>query len=132
MVTSATPAAALAPEPPASQTPAVPDAAPAAAEAVSPEVTREDVLRVARLSRLHIESGKVEAFTQQMRAILGYVNLLGEVDTDGVEPMAHAIALKDVLRDDVPTPMLPREAALANAPATDGQFFLVPQILGGD
>ena len=52
--------------------------------------------------------------------------------TDDVEPMAHAIDVRDVLRDDVVTPMLPRDAALANAPATDGEFFLVPQILGGD
>ena len=118
----------------------MPDAAPAAdppespgpSSAAQPAVTREDVLRVARLSRLAIEPGKVDAFTQQLRAILGYVNLLDEVDTAGVEPMAHAIALRDVLREDVATPMLPRGTALANAPATDGEFFLVPQILGGD
>ena len=100
--------------------------------AAAATVTTEDVLRVARLSRLAIEPGKLEAFTQQLRAVVGYVHLLGEVDTAGVEPMAHAIALRDVLREDVGTPMLPREAALANAPQTDGEFFLVPQILGGD
>ena len=105
----------------------MPDPTPAA-----DDVTREDILRVARLSRLEVKPGEVEAFTRQMRAILGYVHLLDEVDTDGVEPMAHAIHLTDVLRDDAGTPMLPREAALANAPQTDGEFFLVPQILGGD
>ena len=97
-----------------------------------PQITRRDVARVAKLSRLEVKPGELAAFTSQLRAILGYVNLLGEVDTAGVEPMAHAIELRDVLREDEPTPMLPREAALANAPATDGEFFLVPQILGGD
>ena len=106
------------------------DPTPAAADPHA--VTADDVRRVARLSRLEVKPGELDAFTQQLRAIVGYVHLLDEVDTDGVEPMAHAIALKDVLRDDVTTPMLPRDAALANAPETDGEFFLVPQILGGD
>ena len=95
-------------------------------------ISRDDVLRVAKLSRLAIKPGELDAFTGSLRAILSYVNLLGEVDVSGVEPMAHAIELTDVLREDVATSMLPREAALANAPATDGEFFLVPQILGGD
>ena len=97
-----------------------------------PQITKRDVARVAKLSRLEVKPGELDAFTAQLRGILAYVNLLDEVNTDGVEPMAHAIELTDVLRGDVPTPMLPREAALANAPETDGEFFLVPQILGGD
>ena len=97
-----------------------------------PQITREDVVRVAKLSRLALKPAEVKAFTAQLKAIVGYVNLLDEVDTEGVEPMAHAIEVRDVLREDVPTPMLPREAALANAPATDGDYFLVPQILGGE
>ncbi len=99
--------------------------------AVNPQISRDDVARAARLSRLEVKPGELDAFTAQLRAILGYVHLLDEVDTADVEPMAHAIELRDVLREDVPTPMLPREAALSNAPATDGEFFLVPQILGG-
>ena len=100
--------------------------------AADPPITTDDVAHVAKLSRLEVKPGELEAFTAHLRGILGYVNLLGEVETDGVEPMAHAIELRDVFRADVGTPMLPRGAALANAPETDGEFFLVPQILGGD
>jgi len=106
---------------------------PAAAPSIARKsISRKDVARVAKLSRLEMKPGELDAFTAQLRAILGYVHLLDEVNTDGVEPMAHAIDVRDVLREDVPTPMLPRDAALANAPATDGDFFLVPQILGGE
>ena len=95
-------------------------------------ITREDVAKVAHLSRLTLSRADLDAFTTQLRSILDYVNLLEEVDVEGVEPMAHAVELRDVLREDVVTSMLPREAALANAPQTDGEFFLVPRILGGE
>ena len=115
----------LAPAAAGSDTPPMPE------PAANPQITRRDVARVAKLSRLEVPPEQLREFTAQLRAILGYVNLLDEVDTAGVEPMAHAIEVRDVLREDVPTPMLPREAALANAPAADAEFFLVPQILGG-
>ncbi|MFH5802592.1 Asp-tRNA(Asn)/Glu-tRNA(Gln) amidotransferase subunit GatC [Alienimonas sp. DA493] len=102
------------------------------ASPANPQITRKEVARVAKLSRLALKPNELNAFTAQLRAILGYVHLLDEVDTADVEPMAHAIDVRDVLREDVPTPMLPREAALANAPASDGECFLVPQILGGE
>ena len=114
---------------PASAAPA--SAAPASA-AVDGGITREEVARVAHLSRLTLSKQELRDFTPQLAGILRYVALLDEVETDGVEPMAHAIELRDVLREDAVTPMLPRTAALANAPETDGEFFLVPQILGGD
>jgi aspartyl-tRNA(Asn)/glutamyl-tRNA(Gln) amidotransferase subunit C len=55
--------------------------------------------------------------------------MLNEVDTDDVEPMAHAVEVTNVLREDAVRESLPREAALANAPKTDGECFLVPPIL---
>jgi aspartyl-tRNA(Asn)/glutamyl-tRNA(Gln) amidotransferase subunit C len=54
------------------------------------------------------------------------------VNVEGVEPMAHAAPLHNVLRDDVAEPGLPRDAALRNAPETDGPFFKVPKVIGGD
>jgi aspartyl-tRNA(Asn)/glutamyl-tRNA(Gln) amidotransferase subunit C len=56
--------------------------------------------------------------------------LLTELDTDGVEPMAHAVELSNVFRDDVVRPSLSREEALANAPHHDGECYLVPAVLG--
>jgi aspartyl-tRNA(Asn)/glutamyl-tRNA(Gln) amidotransferase subunit C len=95
---------------------------------MSVQLSRDDVAKVALLSRLQLEDAELDRMTEQLVAILGYVERLGEVDTSGIEPMAHAVERTNVFRDDVETPMLPLEAALSNAPKTDGHYFLVPQI----
>ncbi len=66
--------------------------------------------------------------TVQLGDILGYMHLLGEVDTAHVEPMAHARDMANVFRDDVARPSLDREEALANAPHRDEQCYLVPAV----
>ena len=68
--------------------------------------------------------------TGQLGEILGYIGLLSELDTENVEPMAHSLDLLNVLRQDVAQPGLDREAALANAPQSDGECYLVPAVLG--
>lgn len=104
---------------------------PFAAEKQNMSVTlsREDVEKVALLARLRLDDAELDRMTDQLGAILGYVERLSEVDTEDVEPMAHAVERMNVLREDVETESLPREAALANAPKTDGQYFLVPRII---
>jgi aspartyl-tRNA(Asn)/glutamyl-tRNA(Gln) amidotransferase subunit C len=92
----------------------------------------EAVRHVARLSRLALGEDKLQKFTGQLEAILEYVAKINEVDLGGVEPMAHALPLRNVLRDDVAEPGLPVEQVLQNAPERDGPFFKVPKILGGD
>lgn len=96
------------------------------------KLTPEDVLKVARLGRLKLTDAEVADYTAKLGSILEYVESLNEVDTEDVEPMVHAVELSNVFRRDEVTPSLPREAALANAPKTDGQFFLVPQILDAE
>jgi aspartyl-tRNA(Asn)/glutamyl-tRNA(Gln) amidotransferase subunit C len=95
---------------------------------MSVQLSRDDVAKVALLARLTLSDDELNRMTDQLGAILGYVERLSEVDTEGIEPMAHAVERTNVFREDVETPMLPREAALANAPKTDGHYFLVPQI----
>lgn len=96
---------------------------------MSEPLTHETVAKVAALARLKLSATEVETLTSQLGKILEYVDILSEVDTSNVEPLVHAIELSNVLRDDEPCPSLPREQTLANAPKTDGRFFLVPQIL---
>lgn len=96
---------------------------------MSEPLTHQTVEKVAALARLKLSAIEVETFTSQLGKILEYVDILNEVDTSNVEPLVHAIELSNVLRDDEPSPSLPREQVLANAPKTDGRFFLVPQIL---
>lgn len=96
------------------------------------KLTREEVAKVAFLGRLKLSEVELADFTLKLGKVLGYVELLNEVDTEGVTPMVHAVELSNVFRRDEIAPSLPREEALMNAPKTDGRFFLVPQILDGN
>ncbi len=92
-------------------------------------LTRAEVEKIALLSRLLLSEDELQRMTAQLGGILGYMDLLGEVDTTGVEPMAHARDLANVFRDDVSRPSLDREQALANAPHRDEECYLVPAVL---
>ena len=87
---------------------------------------------MAKLARLALDEPQLERFAGQLESILGYVAHIGEVDVSSVEPMAHALPLANVLRDDVVGPSLPLDKVLQNAPETDGRFFKVPKVIGGD
>jgi aspartyl-tRNA(Asn)/glutamyl-tRNA(Gln) amidotransferase subunit C len=93
-------------------------------------ISRAEVEKVAMLARLTFSGEELELMTRQMSDILGYMELLSELNTEAVEPMAHALDVANAFRDDVAQPSLAREAALANAPRHDGQCYLVPAVLG--
>jgi aspartyl-tRNA(Asn)/glutamyl-tRNA(Gln) amidotransferase subunit C len=95
-------------------------------------VTPDLVRHVARLSRLTVDEAQLPKLTAEIESILGYVAKIGEASVAGVEPMAHALPLHNVLREDEVQPGFPSEKALANAPDTDGPFFRVPKVIGGD
>ena len=94
-------------------------------------LSREDILRVAELARLKLSHDELERLAPSLTRILEYVDLLNELDTSDVEPMVHAAELTNIFREDIAGASLPRDQALANAPKTDGRFFVVPQILEG-
>lgn len=91
---------------------------------------REDVERVSLLARLELQPAEVEQLTQELAQIVGYVDQLSEVDTEDVEPMAHAVEVHNVFAADEVRPSLSREQALANAPRHNERAFLVPPVLG--
>ena len=93
-------------------------------------ISRKEVEKVSLLGRLLLSEEELDKMTSQMGQILGYMDLLSEVDTEGVEPMAHALDVANVFRDDQVRPSLPRDEALANAPRHDGECYLVPAVLG--
>jgi aspartyl-tRNA(Asn)/glutamyl-tRNA(Gln) amidotransferase subunit C len=101
-----------------------------ALECCAVSLTREDVEKVALLARLQLSPAEIETMTAQLGDILGYIDQLQELDVTNVEPMAHAIEMRNVFRDDIPAPSLPREQALANASDQDGEFYRVPAVLG--
>jgi len=93
------------------------------------EIARSDVEYVAALAQLKLDDAAADRLVGELGEILAYMDLLNELDTEGVEPMMHALEVVNVYRDDVTEPSIPREAALQNAPRTDGAYFLVPRIL---
>jgi aspartyl-tRNA(Asn)/glutamyl-tRNA(Gln) amidotransferase subunit C len=89
----------------------------------------EQVRKVARLARLELSDADLARMTEQLTNILNYVDQLTELNTDGVEPMAHPLPVQNVFRDDEPRPSLPVDEALKNAPTRLGNFFGVPAVL---
>jgi aspartyl-tRNA(Asn)/glutamyl-tRNA(Gln) amidotransferase subunit C len=96
---------------------------------MSQRIDAERVRKVAKLARLQLSDSEIEEFTGQLGAILGYVEKMNELDTEGVEPLAHCLPISNVFRADEVQPSLGTDRALANAPQRDGSFFKVPKIL---
>ena len=94
------------------------------------KITREEIRHVAELARLELDDEAVETFVAQIGRILDYVATLERVDTAGVQPMSHAIFLKNAFRPDAPGRHLDNAEALANAPEKDERSFLVPKVVG--
>ncbi len=92
-------------------------------------MTVADVEYVARLARLELTAGEKELFAGQMDAILGYVEKLRGVDTDGIVPTSHAVPMENAFREDEVRPSIGLEKALANAPHVSGSFFAVPKVI---
>jgi aspartyl-tRNA(Asn)/glutamyl-tRNA(Gln) amidotransferase subunit C len=92
-------------------------------------LTVQEVQWVAHLARLQLTETELEILTRQLSAIVAYVDQLKQVNTEGVEPMAHALAIHNVFRDDEAAPSLPVADALANAPQRYGDFYRVPAVL---
>jgi aspartyl-tRNA(Asn)/glutamyl-tRNA(Gln) amidotransferase subunit C len=93
-------------------------------------ISRAEVEKVSLLARLRLSEEELDRMTRQMGDILGYFDLLSELNTENVEPMAHALDVANAFRDDVALPSLDRAAALANAPRHDGQCYMVPAVMG--
>ena len=92
-------------------------------------LSRAEVEKIALLARLSLFEEEIQRMTVNLGNVLHYVDLLGKVDTTNVEPLAHALDMANVFREDVVRPSLDREEALANAPHRDGECYLVPAVL---
>jgi aspartyl-tRNA(Asn)/glutamyl-tRNA(Gln) amidotransferase subunit C len=95
-------------------------------------LTRADVEHVAFLARLRLTDAELDRLEGQLNHILDQYAKLSELDTSAIPPTAQTIELENILRDDVARPSLSVEDVIGNAPATDGDFIVVPPILGGD
>ena len=88
-----------------------------------------DVRYTAQLARLNLNEEEIAKFQAQLSQVLAYVEKLEQVDVSGVEPTAHANAVFNVFRDDAPRDWFTPEQALANAPRSANQLFVVPKVI---
>ena len=93
-------------------------------------LSRADVEHVAHLARLGLSDDELGRLEGQLNHILDQYAILATVATDHIAPTAQTIELENILRDDVARPSLPVEAVLANVPEHEGDFVVVPAILG--
>jgi aspartyl-tRNA(Asn)/glutamyl-tRNA(Gln) amidotransferase subunit C len=89
-------------------------------------IDRDEVLHVARLARLRLREEEIEPLARELSAVLDHVARMGELDLEGVAPTTHVVEMTGSLRPDEPCESLPREVALAQAPAVSGKGFSVP------
>jgi aspartyl-tRNA(Asn)/glutamyl-tRNA(Gln) amidotransferase subunit C len=93
------------------------------------KITKQEVEHVAKLARLELSEQEKEKLTDQLSNILTYVEKLNELDTGGVDPTAHVLDIRNVMRNDVAGESLTRERALANAPEKAAGHYKVPKII---
>ena len=89
-------------------------------------ISREQLLHVARLARLELRDEEIERLGTQLNDILAAVSKVSELDLSDVPPTSHPLDVVNVWEDDSPKPCLTAEEALANAPEREGDFFKVP------
>jgi aspartyl-tRNA(Asn)/glutamyl-tRNA(Gln) amidotransferase subunit C len=87
------------------------------------------VKRIGRLARIRIEAGEVATYQNELNAILGFVEQLGEVDVSGVEPMTSVTPMQLRRREDVVTDGGYPDKIVANAPLSEDNFFMVPKVV---
>jgi aspartyl-tRNA(Asn)/glutamyl-tRNA(Gln) amidotransferase subunit C len=89
-------------------------------------IDRAEVLHVAQLARLELDDTEIDTIAAELSKVLDHVASISELDLEGVAPTSHVVDVDTALREDEVRPSLPREAALASAPAVQDDGFLVP------
>lgn len=92
-------------------------------------ISKKDVDKIAGLAKLELSEEERERYASQLDSIVAYVEKLSEVDTTGIEPLAHVNDLMNVWREDKSRSSLSEEEVFKNSPKHDKEFFLVPKVL---
>ena len=93
------------------------------------KISPAEVRHAARLARLELDEEEVASLTPQLDQILAYIDKLNELDTTDTPPTTHALEVVNAFREDEVRPSIDRQTALANAPRTDGEAFVVPRVI---
>lgn len=97
---------------------------------MSGKITEETIEYVGILSKLELSADEKEAAKADMEKMLDYIDILNELDTEGIEPMSHVFPVNNVFREDIVTNGDMREQILANAPLKKDDSFEVPKTIG--
>ncbi len=92
-------------------------------------ITKEEILHVAKLARMHLKDSEVESLSKDLSKIIGHVDQLNKLDVKNVLPTSHVVPMENVYRKDEVVPSLPREEALAIAVQKDKGMYKVPKII---
>lgn len=92
-------------------------------------ISLDEVRHVARLARLELEDAEMLSLQGELNALLGHFADIQAIDSSGIEPTSHAVALRNVWAEDVPGMTLPRERALRNSALQRAGLFVVPVII---
>jgi aspartyl-tRNA(Asn)/glutamyl-tRNA(Gln) amidotransferase subunit C len=92
-------------------------------------ISKEEVRYIAHLARLGLTADEIAHFQGQLEGILAYVDKLKTLDVSAIDPTAHVLDLKNVLRPDEPRPSLETEKALRIAPQRQNNFYKVPKVI---
>ena len=92
-------------------------------------ISKETVEYTAHLARIELEPQELDKLSRQLQDILGFIDKLSKADIKDIKPTSHILPVGNVLRPDVPRESLPVDKAHANAPAREGNFFVVPKII---
>ena len=93
------------------------------------KISKEEVKKVAELARLEFNEAQIEKFTEQLGNILEYIEKLNELNTDNVKPTSHVLDISTPLREDKVQKLLTIDEVLQNAPESEDDFFVVPQVI---
>lgn len=93
-------------------------------------ISKDDVKKIARLSRLEIQEHEIEKFTGQMNQILDFIASLNKLDTSNIEPTSHANMMGTAFREDLLVDSQISELVLETAPDAEDHFFKVPKVIG--
>ena len=92
-------------------------------------ITRKDVEHVAKLSQIKFEEKELEKFTKQLEGIIGFIDKLSELNTEGIEPTSSVIPVVNVTREDAVKASFPQDKALSNAPEKEMGHYKIPKIM---
>ena len=93
------------------------------------EISKKEIEHVAKLARINFTEQEIEKFSKELSDIVGFVNKLNEVDTEGIPLTAHVLPINNVFRDDIVQESLERDKILQNAPSKEAGCFSVPKVV---